>query len=295
MTLRAAEDHYRRQARLAELVRRRTAQLWQLVPVTDIDAWRPLVPRAASLVAAAQYRAAADAESYIATALDEQGVRVAPQARAAPEAFVGYANDGRPLLTLMDQPRIAALTAVRDGGEATQVLEQAGRQLQTLAVSQVQDAGRQADSVSIITRPAVGWVRMANPPCCERCAVLAGKWFRANTGFLRHPRCDCRHVPAPENAAGDVGTDPAALFASGKVKGLREAERQAIAEGADPAQVINARRRSSGMTTAEGTSRRGIAGKRLQGRARLTPDGIYRQAAGRDEALRLLADNGYIR
>lgn len=116
---------------------------------------------------------------------------------------------------------------------------------------------------------------------------MAGKWFRSNEGFLRHPRCDCRHIPAAEDHPGDIATDSQALFDSGQVRGLSETEKQAIQDGADPAQVVNAQRirkggRKVGMTTSEG----GPGG-------RLTPDGIYRTARSRDEALALLSAHGY--
>jgi hypothetical protein len=98
------------------------------------------------------------------------------------------------------------------------------------------------------------------------------------------------------------------------IKDLTKNQRKAIADGADMNQVINAHRANSrsknGLYTTEGVTRRGIAGRRLiesggsvrgKGRystarvRRLTPEGIYRQAAGnRDEALRLLKANGYV-
>lgn len=287
MTLRSANEHYTRQARLAALVGRRSLQLWSRVPPDNINAWRTMVPQAAALVAAGQYQAARSADAYVSAALAEQGVDVEPEAAVAPAAFVGRANDGRSLMTLLDEPRVRTLMALADGLDVAQALTRGGKQLQMLSVTQVQDAGRQADSVAIIARPSIGWVRMVNPPCCQRCAILAGKFFRSNTGFQRHPQCDCRHIPAPEDAPKDIGTDPGTLFASGRVNGLRKAEAQAIADGADFAQVINTRRgRFSGMTTTEGATRRPGA--------RLTPDGIYRQAGTREEALELLEANGYI-
>lgn len=299
MALRSAEAHYVQQAALAALVARRATQLWAQVPVDSIDAWGRLAPQMASTVAAAQYRAAGAAEAYVAAALAEQDVQVSRQATVLPASFVGYAGDGRPLTTLLDEPRISALADIKNGASPEYALERAGHQLQMLAVTQVQDIGRQADSVAILSRPKVGWVRMVNPPCCQRCAILAGKWFRSNAGFPRHPRCDCRAIPAMEDASGDIGTDPKALFGSGQVKGLRPGEAQAIADGADINQVVNSRRASSGMTTSEGTTRRGFAGKRLQRTgdtttARLTPDGIYRIAPDRDAALALLKQHGYI-
>jgi hypothetical protein len=143
----------------------------------------------------------------------------------------------------------------------------------------------------------MGWVRMVNAPCCSRCAVLAGKFFAFNAGFLRHPRCDCVHIPSVEDMAGDFRTSPTALARSGQITDLRPLEAKAIADGADLSQVVNARRGASGlrgMTTTEGATRRGLAGQRLGGRARLTPEGIYTVSATRAEAVERLRANGYI-
>lgn len=292
MTLRSAEAHYAERAALAETVRRRVRVLFR----ADLDSWQRLVPAVTGLVSVGQLRAAVPAEAYVGAALEEQGGPVEGVATVVPRAFAGVASDGRPLRSLMDQPRIEALTAIRDGAGVAGAVTSARSRLEMLAVTQVQDAGRQADSVAIFARPRVGWVRMVNLPCCSRCAVLAGKWFRSNQGFQRHPRCDCTHIPAPEDVAGDVGTDPGALFRSGQVKGLSEAETKAIADGADPAQVVNARRGSDGMFTTEGTTRRGVAGSRMAPRSRRpTPDAIYANATDRDDALALLKANGFIR
>jgi hypothetical protein len=128
--------------------------------------------------------------------------------------------------------------------------------------------------------------------------VLAGKFFRWNTGFQRHPRCDCRHIPSKENIAGDVTTDPYEYFHSlSKIdqdKWFTPSGAQAIRDGSDIFQVVNSRRglQPGGLVTKEGTSRAGNFGR---GRPpRLTPEGIYSQGLPRDETLRLLERNGYI-
>jgi hypothetical protein len=72
----------------------------------------------------------------------------------------------------------------------------------------VSDAARDATSASIVARPQIGWVRMVNPPCCSRCAVLAGRSLQWNDGFQRHPRCDCLHIPSQENRQRDFTTNP---------------------------------------------------------------------------------------
>lgn len=291
MTLQSAEEHYSREAQVAYATAEQVDGYWRRVTPQDVNAWREFMVPAATALAAGQLVAAREADEYVSRALVEQGADVAPVARVDPAGFAGMQNGAVPLAALLDHPRILALKAIRDGMPARQALAMAGQRLQTYTLTLTQDAGRQAVSAAITARPTVGWRRMVNPPCCERCAILAGKWFRYNQGFQRHPRCDCTHIPAAEDAPGSIGTDPDALFASGQVRGLRKAEAKAIADGADPAQVVNSRRGRSkdGMTTAEGiTRRRGLP-------PRLTPEAIYKQAGSREDALRLLEDNGYIR
>jgi hypothetical protein len=133
---------------------------------------------------------------------------------------------------------------------------------------------------------------------CDRCLILAGRVYRWNAGFQRHPRCDCRHIPATEDVAGDLTTDPKAAFeampAAEQERVFGKAGAEAIRDGADMARVVNARR---GMYTAggrlftrEATTRRGT-GRRV----RLMPEQIYREAEGnRGEAIRLLRLHGYI-
>lgn len=120
------------------------------------------------------------------------------------------------------------------------------------------------------------------------------------------------HIPAAEDVAGDLRTDPMAAIRSGQVTGLSRADTRAILEdGADPYQVINARR---GMYTAggrkfttEGVTSRGLAGQRLgdlakrggryrsSGIARPRPEQIFKDSNGnREEALRLLRRFGYL-
>jgi hypothetical protein len=179
--------------------------------------------------------------------------------------------------------------------------------LEMIVQTVIADAGRQAAGVDVAARPQVGYVRMLNPPSCSRCVILAGRYFRWNAGFRRHPRCDCVHV------ASSVGSTAAALR-EGMVDDpykafgdMSEAEQdrafgranaQAIRDGADASQVVNARRgmTANGNFTLEGTTRRGNASLGLNPRQRrMTPELIYAQTGGdREAALRLLVTHGYI-
>jgi hypothetical protein len=149
---------------------------------------------------------------------------------------------------------------------------------------------------------------MLVPPSCSRCALLAGLRYAWNAGFDRHPACDCIAIPAAEDSADDLRTDPAAYFASLSVaeqdRVFTKAGAEAIRAGADINQVVNARR---GMYTASGrkltrtgATTRGFAGQRLGARSgrpatRLMPEEVFRQANGdRDDAIRLLRQHGYL-
>lgn len=74
-----------------------------------------------------------------------------------------------------------------------------------LVESIVTDAARATESVAIAVRPNIFHVRFVNPPCCARCAILAGHAYKWSTGFERHPNC----FPA-----GTVVSGPRSLRAS---------------------------------------------------------------------------------
>jgi hypothetical protein len=290
----AVAEHYRAQQRVTLVALASTRREWASM-TQDFDAsWRFVGPRIVTLTAGAQLKAAGNGARYVPRTLEQLDQAVDPLADVNPNGFAGWASDGRPLDTLLYNAVITAKERVGQGASVAQALA-AGRKWLDMAIqTQVADAGRQAASVGIAARPRVQWVRMVNPPCCPRCAVLAGKVYKYNQGFRRHPRCDCVHIPTTVANPEAVGSDAGALFRSGQVHGLTESEAKAIADGADPAQVVNARRGASGMTTTEGTTKHGLAGTRLQGRQRLTPDGIYRIASNRNEALGLLRQHGYL-
>lgn len=290
----AASKHYREQQRLVAetlgLARREWAAMGG-----DFDAsWARVGPRMVLLTGSAQLVAARAGAAYVPACLAQQQTPVTAESEVNPRAFAGVASDGRPLESLLYSAVTTAKQQVGVIGDVNGALAAGGRALDMYVHTMVADAARGAASVAITARPKVGWVRMVNPPCCSRCAILAGKWFRHNAGFRRHPRCDCSAIPALEDVAGDVGTDPDALFASGQVKGLSADERKSLEAGADLGQLVNARRGATGMTTTEGTSKRGFARQRLGDRKRLTPDGIYRIASDRTEAITLLRANGYV-
>ncbi|PSK96690.1 hypothetical protein CLV30_12572 [Haloactinopolyspora alba] len=321
-------DRYRQRQTLSRELVTDGRRAWRQLATADITgSWRAAMPRLMVTLTGAQLAAARGSDEYVSAALAEQGADVDPAGQVVPRSLAGTASDGRPLDTLLDQPRITTLTALSQGATTDRALASGWAELEMILRTEVADAGRVADGVAIASRPNTGWVRMIQGKTCGRCAILAGKWFAYNRGFERHPRCDCVHIPSREATSGDLTTDPRRYFDS-----LTETEQnrlfgatnaQAIRDGGNVTQVINARR---GMYTAggrrltrEGTTRRGLASQRMReidpltgervrnvGRrgsvanyrerrvTRLMPEQIYDEATSRADAIRLLRLHGYI-
>lgn len=250
----AAASHYAEQRGITADVLGIAADIWGTRPPRDFDAWFDAnIGMLMELVTAGQGRAIAGSGDYVADALDELGISgVAPESAVETAALVGVASDGRALDSLMYGAVITSKGQVAEGASTSQAWESGLSSLLTRLQVQVADASRAATSLHIASRRGVGYVRMLNPPSCSRCVVLAGRFYRYNQGFDRHPGCDCRHIPANEDRAGDLRTDPRLYFESRSVaqqdKEFTIAGAQAIRDGADMSQVVNARR---GMSTAQ--------------------------------------------
>lgn len=292
--------------------------LWRQFDPLNINAsFAAILQQLASVIAAGQVAAARQATEYVPALLGDLDLdRGRPQGVIRPVAFIG-SSSGMTLAETVDTVRLRALHAVAVGEDPAE----AGIRLLTgIARTQVADAARLATSTEIAVRPWVtGWVRMVNPPACDRCILLAGRFYLWNEGFERHPGCDCRHIPADEDASDDFRTDPERYFRSlPEVEQDRifgKARAQAVRDGADLGQVVNSRR---GVSTAQvygqrlritpvGTTSRGEFGRQMRDLAkvqgkryrvsktpRLTPESIYKIAKDREDAIRLLERNAYI-
>lgn len=254
----------------------------------DFDAgWARIGQRITAIVSIAQLGSARSAVEYVPAVLDEQDITTKGAARVSPKAFAGVASslDGVAYGSLDSLLYGAVIHARSDAQSLTERLS-AGRSFLDRAVqTQVADAARQAVGVGVAIREQVGWARMVNPPCCQRCAVLAGRVYRYSQGFQRHPHCDCTMIPT--HLVGD--NPPGIKVGPDDVKDLTKAQRQAIADGSDFNRVVNSHRagkRSSDLMSTSELARKG--------RVRLTPEGIYKVSATRDEALKRLRDNGYL-
>lgn len=252
--------------RQVQLIGSRTATLllreWSRVDRASISSsWKARLASAVQIVTAGQLAAALLADDYLDGLVGEAGPRVVPQALA------GRTLDGLTLDGLLVLPQIDALRQIGRGASPAVALRSAGGRLVTYGRTATTDSARQAVAAGMGARPRVGgyWRRLSLPSC-GRCVIIAGRWFRWNRGFSRHPRCDCVHVPGADPGDGP-GYDARQAILDGQVTGLSRAETEAIRLGADPAQVVNARRGMSTVggrqVTTEGTTRRGVAGARI--------------------------------
>lgn len=254
--LTVALAHYRRQVALARRAAAEIGRLWSRIDREQIGpSWAASLPAATQILSSAQALAAASSSAYLDDVLEAQGIDPDAEGRLQPAAFAGVASDGRDLETLLYQPAITALTGIKRGETVPRSLAAGRLELDMIARTQVADAGRVADGVAVVARRKVGgYVRLLSPPSCSRCVVLAGKWYRWNAGFERHPRCDCRHIPAAEDTSEELATDPRQYFDSlsreEQDRVFTQAGAQAIRDGADISQVVNARRGARGLATA---------------------------------------------
>jgi hypothetical protein len=210
----------------------------------------------------------------------------------------------------MESLLYGAVTTAKEAiaSEATvhQALASGGRFLTLSLGTALSDTGRHAESLAMGVRPVTGYVRMLTPPSCSRCVLLAGARYGMREAFQRHPGCDCRHIPASEDIAGDIMTTPGDYFDSlataEQDKAFTKAGAEAIRNGADMGQVVNARRGMRAaqiggrktLVTSSGTRRTGLYGSRLRNKPRLMPESIARIATSKDDYLRLLRANAYI-
>lgn len=325
----ATSRHYRRLQRLQAVVVKSARRAWRRMEPTGN--WseqysQDVGPKLTALAVAAQVAVTREADTYIAEVLNELDFGPATEPGVVlPNAFAGWAGDGRQVSTLLEQTVVQAGQSFNATQNAEQALADAERWLDMVTQTILADAARAAEDVAIVAREWVpGYVRMLNPPSCSRCVVLAGRFYLYNDGFLRHPRCDCLHIPAPEADWEDLRVNPSRYFDSlardEQDRAFTKSGAEAVRDGADIGQVVNARR---GMVTAaqnqrgwipkgrmvrsdvygrgvflttEGVTKRGLASKAMGARpVRLMPESIYEIAGGdRAEAIRLLKLYGFI-
>lgn len=180
----AADQRLEIQAALAAVKRQ-----WRRMGDDFDQSYAALEPTLLTVVGTAQGRVAAGAADYVPAVLAETGQRAAvePFARVRVDALVGVAGDGRPVDSLLYEAVIGAKVRVASGASTLEALRAQGQWLTQAVGTLLSDAGRASESLHMGVRPVTGYVRMLNAPSCSRCVVLAGRWYRKNAGFARHP------------------------------------------------------------------------------------------------------------
>lgn len=282
---RSAEAYYSAQkveqrAALAAVQR----QWARLAPGAVAASWDALAPTLLAVVLTAQRRVAAPGAQYVDDVLAETGSSVDPFVATSSAALVGYAGDGRPIEGLLSEAPRKTLNALSAGVSPLVAQDIGGRFLNLAVSSTLADTSRASENLAMNSRPDLWYVRMLSPKACSRCAILAGQKYRSSVAFERHPGCLCTNIPSSEAVAGDITLDTKAYFDSlpetDQSRVFTNAGAEAIRAGADPAQVVNARR---GMSTAAQNQRDWIpkgrlTSTRLYGRdLYLTNEGVTRR------------------
>jgi len=284
-----AREFHDAQAHLAALTAQGIAKQWSKVdPDNIMSSWTNQLPAATTIVTGGQRGAADLVDDYL-TELSDAGGFEAGEAIDA-EAFTGVASDGRGLLSLLTQPAFTVLTSLSMGSPLDRSMAGGAATLDMIARTQVSDAGRAATAVGMAAnRRFDGYVRVVQAKACSRCIILAGQFYAWSSGFKRHPNCSCVHMPCSREEGAAFGRlhNPRSVYdsltpAERQRAGWSAADQRAVHEGADLTMVTNIR----GVTTS--------GAQRYVGK--LTSDQIFARAAGdRDEAVRLLRQNGYLR
>lgn len=250
----ATAEHYRALQRLQVILVAAGRRAWARMGSEFDRSWLALAPGLLTVTAATQLAAARAATEYVPAVLEEQDVPVAPLVRVRPEAFAGRASDGRSLAGLLRGAVVQTKRATQpstyedddgnsyrvpglDGGDA---LAQGQRWLESALRTVVTDAARDAIQAEVVARPTVQYVRVINPPCCSRCAVLAGRIYNWNASFDRHVNCDCSALPTTlGNADKYLLNSPEQLARAGQITDLTKGQRQRLDDGADLVKVLN--------------------------------------------------------
>ena len=320
MQPRAASEFYATQQAVTTTVRNEVRRLWRRMGDDFDSSWRRVSPQVLAVIAEGQSQMALRAVGYNHAVLDQLDLPDEPAGELVPDSLVGVASDGRRLDTLAAQSVVTAKVAITEGASTQQALDAGGEWLQLMSQLQVADAARVAVGIGTASRRNLaGNIRVLNPPVCQRCAILGGRFYRWSKGFDRHPKDDCTMMPVKSQAqaVGDgVLFDPKAAYRAGQIKDITEAQAKAIAEGAELQDVVNAYRGMSTTATSRtlGQSTPAVAPVGVQpgmpdllgflppeirnatpNLTRLTPEGIYLRAGNdRGEAIRLLRSEGYI-
>lgn len=276
-----------------------TRRIWRGMGDEFDQSFAGILPALLEVTDIAQARVADGAQVYVPEVLAETKQGRAARARFDVDArsLVGTAGDGLGVDGLLYGAVTHAKVMVGAGATVPEALSAGSSWLTTAVGTLLSDTGRASERLGMQARPVTGFVRMLTPPSCGRCVILAGKRSTSSQAFLRHPRCDCRNIPASEAVAGDLTVDPRAHLDAmsddelAKALGSK-ANAQAYRDGADQNQLINAYRKSGGVqpaqvlgrdikVTSEGVTRRGVAYRQMSQAGYVSRAADVKTGAGR--------------
>lgn len=305
--MKEADRHKRTTEELTSAAFARAGTAWKRVnPGSIVSSWQALSIGVVGAVMIAQSETIISNEDYLDYAFNDQNID-GLDARLKPSTIVGtMPATGATLDAALAGVAYHALDHIGRGYSAREAMDGGMLELSRLIQYAVADASRASAQVRIGTaQQNVGYTRVVSAGCCARCAVLAGRFYRWNEGFKRHPNCLCQHFPATSMVAPQTATDPYqhfnALSESEQNRIYTKAGAESIRNGADIYQVVNSRRgmTESGRFTSEGAGKRGFyrtgsqAGR--SGRRRLSVGEIMRRAEGnKDRFAQMLTEYGYL-
>jgi hypothetical protein len=268
-----ARSHQEARKKLVDNTAETAVGLFQQANVHYLDAsWDALAPYLLAEVTAAQVTAARQATPYL-DAIGGSSTKL----KLVPEALGGVAGDGRELAPAMFGSITHAKTLIGGGWSPEMAFQSGAAFLATVVKTAIADIGRMADDTVAANKGYTHYIRVVQPGACSRCAILAGK-ASASKPFLRHPNCHCTSMPSNQKTPAGFFHGPndyfESLSATEQDRVFTKAGAFAIRNGADPVQVVNARRGASGIGYA---SHGGVTGAQ---RARLQKMTIGRRADG---------------
>ncbi|MFD7429044.1 hypothetical protein ACFV6Z_18655 [Streptomyces sp. NPDC059818] len=302
-----AVAHATARIRLAVAAARAAQGAWRQIDRDQpSSSWAVALGPVIAAVAGAQLAAAQGTEPWLLRLLGQDPDQAASD-RLNPLSLSGITGDGTPLVQALQVPMWTTLRLLGRGVPIAHAMASGQALLNLMVRTAVADAGRAADQVGMVARPAVtSYIRVVEGGACSRCIVLAGREYGVSSGFARHPRCHCGMEPVTREHQPKA-QDPQRVYddmsAVQRKAAFGEAAVKAIDEGADIGMVVNARRGMATATvfgrtvqaTTESTTKRGIANRVIpKGTPRLMPEEIFRQADNREHAIRLLRRYAYI-
>ncbi|WP_371031262.1 hypothetical protein [Pseudoclavibacter sp. JSM 162008] len=287
--LESAILHYQEQQQIKVRTMKAVRRLWRGM-TDDFDlSWSRIGLDVGDAIMAGQLAASMAAQEHLLGMGDELDLGN-PVGFADPFAFVGWTSEGVELDRVTRTSIVQAKQLVGAGVDVTSALTQAGSWLEELTANEITGAASGMSTATVTSTPRTGYVRMLNLPSCKDCIILAGRWYRWNQGFQRHGGCDCEHIPARESMT-ELRTDPYEAFNSltkaEQDKIFGKADAQAIRDGADIYRVVNVRNRG----LSDGRSHQA---RRYGTPTRMTVDDINKVATSREDAIRMLTQEGYI-